>query len=252
MHKIQQKILSLAENKNLAGLTLRQIGELISEKGSPQKIKHHLSKLIEAGLLLTSVDGNKIIKTKAGINKKNGLISLPILGDANCGQALSFADNAPVSEFVKVSAGIIGHSLIKRIKDIFVLRAVGDSMNRAEVSVNRKSIENGDLVLVDKNYKNAGDGDYVVSIIDDCANIKKLFIDKRNKQVVLLSESSHDYPPIYIHENDYNIDNLINGLVVDVFKKPDELADFMQAGADDTHKQLKPLSKKEYDYYMNL
>jgi len=252
MHKIQQKILGLAENKNLAGLTLRQIGELISEKGSPQKIKHHLNKLIKTGLLLVSVDGNKIVKTKAGINKKNGLISLPILGDANCGQALSFADDAPVSEFVKVSAGIIGHSLIKRIKDIFVLRAVGDSMNRAEVSANRKSIENGDLVLVDKSYKNTGDGDYVVSIIDDCANIKKLFIDKQNKRVVLLSESSHDYPPIYIHENDYNIDNLISGLVVDVLKKPDELADFMQAGADDVHKQLKPLSKKEYDYYMNL
>jgi len=250
MHKIQQKILGLAENKNLAGLTLRQIGELISEKGSPQKIKHHLNKLIEAGLLLVSADGNKIIKTKAGINKKNGLISLPILGDANCGQALSFADDAPVSEFVKVSVGIIGHSLMKRIKDIFVLRAVGDSMNKA--IINGKNIEEGDLVLIDKNYKNAGSGDYVVSIIDDCANIKKIFVDKQNKRVVLLSESSHDYPPIYIHEDDYNINNLINGLVVDVLKKPDELADFMQAGADDTHKQLKPLSKKEYDYYINL
>jgi len=32
----------------------------------------------------------------------------------------------------------------------------------------------------------------------------------------------------------------------------DDLSDFMQAGADDVHKQLKPLSKKEYEYYMNL
>ena len=196
MHKIQQKILDLAENKNLADLTLRQIGRLISEKGSPQKIKHHLSKLIESGLLLVSVDGNKMVKTKAGINKKDGLISLPILGDANCGQALSFADDAPVSEFVKVSAGIIGHSLMKRIKDIFVLRAIGDSMNRAKISIEGRSIEDGDLVLVDKSYKNPRNGDYVVSIIDDCANIKKIFFDKQNERIVLSSESSRDYPPM--------------------------------------------------------
>ena len=115
---------------------------MISEKGSPQKIKHHLSKLIEAGLLLVSAEGDKIIKTKAGVNEKDGhrLISLPILGDANCGQALSFADNVLVSEFVKVSVGVIGRSLAKRIKDIFVLRAVGDSMNKAEIPTENKNI----------------------------------------------------------------------------------------------------------------
>jgi len=39
---------------------------------------------------------------------------------------------------------------------------------------------------------------------------------------------------------------------VDVLKKPDELSDFIQTGANDVHKQLKPLSKKEYDYYESL
>lgn len=249
MHKIQQKILGLAEDNNLADLTLRRIGELIGEKGSPQKIKHHLGKLIEAGLLLVNAEGDKIVKTKSGVNQKDGLISLPILGDANCGQALSFADDIPASEFVKVSVGIIGRSLAKRVKDIFVLRAVGDSMNRA--SVKDKSIEDGDLVLVDKKREKAKSGDYVVSIIDGCANIKKLFIDTQNKQIVLLSESSRDYPPIYIHKNDYTED-LINGSVVDVLKKPDELSDFIQTGANDVLKDLGPISKKEVEYYENL
>ncbi|MBU1289779.1 hypothetical protein KKG85_00840 [Patescibacteria group bacterium] len=251
MHKIQQKILGLAEDNNLADLTLRRIGELIGEKGSPQKIKHHLGKLIEAGLLLVNAEGDKIVKTKSGVNQKDGLISLPILGDANCGQALSFADDIPASEFVKVSIGIIGRSLAKRVKDIFVLRAVGDSMNRAKVSEEGKSIEEGDLVLVDKKRERAKSGDYVVSIIDGCANIKKLFFDKQNKQVVLLSESSRDYPPIYIHENDYT-EHLINGLVVDVLKKPDELSDFIQTGANDVLKDLGLISKKEVEYYENL
>jgi len=239
----------LAEKENLADLTLRRIGELISEKGSPQKIKHHLDKLIEAGLLLVNAEGNKIVKTKAGVNKKDGLISLPILGDANCGQALSFADDTPVSEFVKVSVGVIGRSLAKRIKDIFVLRAVGDSMNRA--SINDKNIEEGDLVLVDKKQEGVKSGNYIVSIIDDCANIKKLFIDEQNKQIVLLSESTRNYPPIYIHKNDYT-DDLINGLVIDVLKKPSELADFIQTSANDILKDLGPISKKEVEYYENL
>ena len=38
MHKIQQKILGLAENKNLAGLTLRQIGESIVKKEVLKKL----------------------------------------------------------------------------------------------------------------------------------------------------------------------------------------------------------------------
>ncbi len=89
-------------------------------------------------------------------------------------------------------------------------------MNKA--SVDGRSIENGDFVLIDCDDKVPQDGDYVLSIIDGLANIKKFIQDDTNQQIVLLSESTADYPPIYIDPSNY--DYIINGKVIRVLKKP--------------------------------
>jgi SOS-response transcriptional repressor LexA len=47
------------------------------------------------------------------------------------------------------------------------------------------------------------------------ANIKKYLLDKKNSRIALLSESTQEYSPIFIHEND---DFKINGKIVDVVK----------------------------------
>lgn len=248
MHIIQQKILNLARERNLAELTLRKIGELIGEPDSPQKIKHHLDKLLEKGLLLASADGKKLKLASAGMDKQSKIISLPIIGAANCGEALTFADEK-IEGYLKVSPGILGASLAKRAGDLFVLRAIGDSMNQA--AVKGKNIEEGDYLVIDGTAKQPQNGDYIVSVIDGLSNIKKFYADEKNKQVILVSESTLDLPPIYIHEADLN-EYIICGTVIDVFKKPDELADFINCAAQDVLKDLGPVSKEEYDYYRNL
>lgn len=45
----------------------------------------------------------------------------------------------------------------------------------------------------------------------------KKFIEKDN-QIILISESTKDYPPIYIHKNDF-AKYMINGKVIQVIKK---------------------------------
>ena len=50
MHKIQEKIMNVVNSKNLSGMTLRAIGDLIGES-SPQKIKHHLGQLAQRGAI---------------------------------------------------------------------------------------------------------------------------------------------------------------------------------------------------------
>jgi len=52
--------------------------------------------------------------------------------------------------------------------------------------------------------------------IEDKANIKKFIIDRENKRIVLKSESTQNYLPIFIHEDDQY---QISGRVVDVIKK---------------------------------
>ena len=86
-------------------------------------------------------------------------------------------------------------------------------------AVKGNTIEDGDFVIIDKNDKNPNNGDYVLSIIDDVANIKKFVRDRKNKQIILLSESTEDLPPIYIHPKDFS-EYIIGGKVIQVIKKP--------------------------------
>ena len=50
------------------------------------------------------------------------------------------------------------------------------------------------------------------------ANIKKLSAFTEKELYVLASESSEEYPPIHIHQNEFR-DYLINGTVAKVIKK---------------------------------
>jgi SOS-response transcriptional repressor LexA len=246
MHIIQERLINLADNYNLSDLTLRRIGELVHEPNSPQKIKHHINQLIGKGLLIVTPDGKTTKKAKGGLSK-SGLLSLPILGSANCGQALIFADEK-IEGYLKLSYNLLKSDLIDKVKELFVLKAVGNSMNRA--MINNKNIEDGDFVIINKGPV-AKNGDYVVSIIDGVANIKKFYIDKPNNQIVLLSESSQDFPPIYISKKDQD-SYLICGRIVDVMKKPDEMALMRDASLIDILNNLGDISKEEVKYYKNL
>lgn len=209
MHEIQRKILDLAMSKNIGRMKLREIGYLVGEP-HPQKIKHHLNQLEKRGLIKINKAKNVVERIKTGINKKTKLINIPILGSANCGEATFFADKN-LEGYLKVSSSI----LTRKRTDIFALKTIGSSMNKANIQGN--SIEDGDFLIVDCNDNNPQNNDYVVSIIDSCANVKKFLQDDKNNQIVLVSESTQDFPPIYIHPND---DFRINGKVVQVIKKP--------------------------------
>ncbi|MDD5289818.1 MAG: S24 family peptidase [Patescibacteria group bacterium] len=248
IHKTQTKLLELAEKQNLAGLTLRKIGELIGEPNSPQKIKHHLNKLFEKGLLVNSLDNKKISKTSTGFNSEMKLISLPIYGSANCGQALELADDK-IQGYLKISPSILKEKFRKKIKDLYILKAIGYSMNRA--NINNNNIEHGDYLIIDKSQNVPEDNDYVVSVIDGAANIKKFYSDKKNQRIILKSESTNDFAPIYIHANDLE-QYAICGKVIDVLKEPEDFNDWQDAGLSDTLKALGPMSDEEHNYYMNL
>lgn len=212
MHPIQTKLLRLSKDINLGELSLRKIARLIDEK-YPESIKHHLNQLIKKGFLKGSLESDKIEIVKRGKIDDSNLINIPILGGANCGEANIFADQC-LQGYLKASKKIINISGNKDRK-IFAIKASGNSMNKANIKGN--NIEDGDYVIIDANKKNPQAGDYVLSIIDETANIKKFFIDKNKKQIALLSESTEKYAPIFIHPDDKFI---INGIVKSIIKKP--------------------------------
>jgi repressor LexA len=210
MHILQEKLLKLSEAYNLADMSLRQIGKLIGES-SPQKIKHHLLQLEKNDLIQMDRMNKVLVKTQPGSIATSSLISVPILGSANCGPATIYAEEN-IEGYIRISG-----KLLTKKKDIFAIKASGYSMNKA--NINGECIEDGDYVVVDPTYRSIKNGDYVLSIIDSKATIKRYFKDTENKRIILLAESSASFSPIFIHYDD--MDNyLVNGKIIQVIKKP--------------------------------
>lgn len=216
MHDLQTKLLKLFPKINFSEESLRTIAKKVGEK-YPQKIKHHILQLEKKGLISVDWQNKTITKAKRGLpassggNSTSALLSIPILGTASCGPATIFADQN-IEGYLKISKNVLG---LKAIGDFFAIKAFGNSMNRAKVS--GRNIEQGDYVIVDPKQKSPHNGDYVLSIIDNVANIKKFFRDVKNKLIMLLSESTEAYPPIYIGQSE---NYFVSGKVIYVIKKP--------------------------------
>lgn len=208
MHNIQEKILNLLSKKDVQGWTLREIGEQVEEK-FPQKIKHHLDQLERKGFIKINKKTKSISKINQNISRNSSIISIPIVGAANCGPATIFA-NENIEGYLKISKNIL-----KKCRSVFAIRAQGLSMNKT--SIDGKTIEDGDYLIIDSEYNSPRNGDIILSVIDEMANIKKYLWDPENNQVVLASDSTQEIPPIFIHEDD---SFMINGKVIQVIKRP--------------------------------
>ena len=216
MNIYQERILQLAgQRDDLGELPLRRIAELIELKPAhPQAVKYHLEQLEKRGLIIYNRT-NKIIKKKEKGHVTNDLVAIPILGFANCGEANMFAEEC-WSGLLQISKRFVPKSVHK--EKVYAVQSSGDSMNRARVGIDQLPIESGDYVLVDSENKNPKNGDYVLSVIDGLANIKKFIKDNNGLQVTLASESASDYPPIVLHKDD-KVSYYVAGTAFGVIKK---------------------------------
>ena len=211
MHIIQKQLLDLiATHEDFGSYSLRKIAEMVGAEGKPQTAKYHLQKLAEGGLIQMNLEAGVIKLVKRGYAKSSAspIYSLPVVGSANCGPATIFAEQN-IDQYLKISS-----SLLPRNKsNLYALIADGDSMNKAEID--GKTIESGDFVLVDSEYKTYKNTDIVVAVIDGLATIKRYREDKVNRMIILEADSTEKYLPIFIHEGD---DFQISGKVVGIIK----------------------------------
>jgi SOS-response transcriptional repressor LexA len=139
------------------------------------------------------------------------LFSIPVVGTANCGPATIFAEQN-FQGFLRISSKLVGRS---KPAGLYAIKADGASMNRAEIK--GKRIEDGDYIIIDKENHDVKTGDVVLAIVDSKATVKKFIDDRANGQIVLMAQSSFDYEPIYLHQDD---DFTISGKAVSVIKRP--------------------------------
>lgn len=206
MHDIQIKILDLADQQDINELGYRRLGALIGVD-HPQKVKWHLQKLIRDGKLIANVDGELVRPAQHALSSHTML--LPVLGRANCGEPLQFAGENH-DESIQVSKSLLPKD---KLNNCFVVKAVGDSMNKA--LINGQPLNDGDLAIVDASLDGPEDDEYILLSIDGLATIKKLKTDRQRNRILLLAESTKDFNPIVLSEDDHSA-YTIHGRVIDV------------------------------------
>ena len=185
------------------------------ELASVSTAHYYIDKLKKEGYLekisnqprAINLNSDEVIKTI--ISKKIESFSVPVLGSANAGPAIIFAEEN-INGYLRIS-----RNNLNRKNGVFALRVEGDSMDKAKI--NGKNLEEGDFVLIDSEYKNPKNGDYVLSVIDGCANLKKFEKNQKTEEIRLLPESKNPkHKPIYVSSED---DFMVNGRIIAVVKK---------------------------------
>ncbi len=129
-------------------------------------------------------------------------ISLPMFDSIGCGDFM-FADSE-VQEMVSIKA-----SLVSKGSKYFILRTVGDSMNKAGVN-------DGDFILCRKTFT-PSEGEKVVALVGDDATLKEFH--KTQNSIILRPKSTNPHhQDILFREGD---DIKIQGVMVRVLKEED-------------------------------
>jgi SOS-response transcriptional repressor LexA len=214
MNETQKKILDLAKTVDINSIGLRELARRLDVH--PQTAKYHKEKLERDGLLRLGKGLFSDIEVTREALGPSDLVTLPFLGAANCGPAALIA-GAEAEGKITVSSRLL---CSRNYRSLFALKADGESMNQA--SVNGKSIESGDYIIVDTNAQ-PKKGDYVVAVVNNLANIKRYYpqlnVAGQLERIALVSESTSSYEPIFIHPEDAQ-DGLIAGVVCQVIEKP--------------------------------
>ena len=195
MNPIQKRLLELADTVDLGKETYYNLSKRLGVD-HPFKVKFALTQLEKNGYLFRNRKTGSITKvTNEG--KFSGLISIPFYGEVNCGTALAFADDT-IKSYLQVSPSVI---TTKNFSKIFALKAVGWSMNRANIG--GRPVQDGDYLLVERvEPHQINNGDYTISVIGGAANLKRFYKDDLEERLLLVSESSEEYPPIIISSQD--------------------------------------------------
>ncbi len=218
MHDVQKALLQLANEHNLGKLSYGEMGDLLEKKLGykvhKQTAKHHFEQLLKRQMLTGSKKKADVRPSSVAVSGL--LFSLPIMGNANCGEALELAEDK-VQGYMQISKRLSRIESESQLRRLFGLRAVGESMNAAQIGASKLPIDDGDIVLVDPQFNGNSHNKYMVAVIDGAANIKRVVHDAKHNRVVLHSESTKKYSDIHLHKDD--LDHVVfSGQVVGVIK----------------------------------
>lgn len=172
--------------------SVRDLAGLLDYR-SPRSAMLILSELEENGFLERKGDGGyRVIKDLEENEQSARTVAVPLVGNVACGMPLLAEEN--VEAFYPVST-----TLAKPGFKYFLLRAKGDSMNRA-------GIEEGDLILV-RQQPVADNGQQIVALVDDEATVKEFY--QKENTVTLMPKSDNPIHQPIILTRDFRIQGVV-------------------------------------------
>lgn len=172
--------------------SVRDLQRLLGYR-SPRSAADILDRLTERKIIRRRADGKlQLLEDPEEQRQHAQTIDVPLLGSIACGVPFIVEENAEAMIPVSVR-------LVQPPHRYFLLRAVGDSMDDAD-------IQDGDLVLV-RQQPNAKNGERVVALIDNEATIKCF---RRTDGAVILSPRStnKNHQPIVLTE-DFQVQGVV-------------------------------------------
>ena len=188
LDKKQSNALRYIRNQLMYKGKTPSVRELMTALGykSPRSAALIIEELIQKGILRKRSNGDlQLIKDIDADSVHARTVDIPLVGMVTCGVPILAHEN--IEGFIPVSV-----SLAKPGFKYFLLRAKGDSMNKA-------GINDGDLILV-RQQSVAQNGDIVVALIDDEATVKE-FQHSKNCVVLMPRSNNKKHKPIILTEN---------------------------------------------------
>jgi len=166
---------------------------------SPRSAAVIINDLEEKGILRKKEDGSFQLtefEFPENFGTREQTVKVPLLGSVACGLPIFAEENIEAQMSISVKLLQKGHKY-------FLLRAKGDSMNKA-------GINDGDLVLI-RQQQHAENGDRVLALIDDEATIKEYHY---NGSLVVLKPKStkKKYQPIIL-TNEFRIQGVVETVI---------------------------------------
>jgi repressor LexA len=204
----QQKVFDIVKDyieKNGESPTLEEIQDVLGFK-SKHSVVQFLDYLEQKGFIRRG-RGYRSIRLGDRIVASQIAIPIPILGFANAGRPLMYAEESDMGKLLISPTALSGD-----VKKYFCVKLQGTSMNN--FSLRGKFLEDGAFVLVDSSIKSV-DNPFAayLCIINGAATVKKIKQEAGNIYLLPDSKDPEHMPIVLSHEDSIEI----SGKVVDVF-----------------------------------
>lgn len=174
--KIYNYIKQCMDNRGISP-SVREICEATGLR-STATVHFHIKNMEMNGFLERIPGANRAVKI-AGYNSQSSHIDVPIVGHVTAGVPITAIES--IEGYVPVS------SELKRGRDLFALRVIGESMINAGILDN-------DIVVVHKTPV-AENGEIVVAMIDGEATVKRFY---KGSKYVTLEPENDNFEPIVV------------------------------------------------------